>query len=130
MLFVFAYLCSEVIILILFLFNVLRLFFLIYFFNERFEVVQNTAYIKRYFCYVLGYHRFRNQSLPSKHSSWWRRLENVLETSFVFVSRRRLQFVLIKTNMFALAFRLHFFPKLEKSALIWGKSALIVVIYG
>ena len=28
--------------------------------------------------------------LPSKHSSWWRRLEDVLKTSFVFVFRRRL----------------------------------------
>ena len=45
-------------------------------------------------------------SLPSKYSSWWRRLEDVLKTSFVFVFRRRLQDVLIKTNMFALALRL------------------------
>ena len=44
--------------------------------------------------------------LPSKYSSWWRRLEDVLKTSFVFVFRRRLQDVLIKTNMFALALRL------------------------
>ena len=28
--------------------------------------------------------------LPSKHSSWWRHLEDVLKTSFVFVFRRRL----------------------------------------
>ena len=28
---------------------------------------------------------------PSKHSSWWRRLEHVLNTSFVYVFRRRLQ---------------------------------------
>ena len=34
---------------------------------------------------------------PSKHSLWWRRLEDVLKTSFVF----------IKTNLFALASRLH-----------------------
>ena len=27
---------------------------------------------------------------PSKHSSWWRCLEDVLKTSFVFVFRRRL----------------------------------------
>ena len=27
---------------------------------------------------------------PTKHSSWWRRLEDVLKTSFVFVFRRRL----------------------------------------
>ena len=29
--------------------------------------------------------------LPSKHSSWWRRLEDVLKAPFVFVFRRRLQ---------------------------------------
>ena len=40
---------------------------------------------------------------PSKHSSWWRRLNDVFKTSFVFVFRRRLQDVLIKTNMFTLA---------------------------
>ena len=34
---------------------------------------------------------FRVQSVPSKHSSWWRCLEDVLKTSFVFVFRRRLQ---------------------------------------
>ena len=28
--------------------------------------------------------------IPSKHSSWWRRLKDVLKTSFVFVFRRRL----------------------------------------
>ena len=50
-------------------------------------------------------------SLPSKHSSWWRRLEYILKMS-VFRLRlqktptRRLQDVLIKTNMFALALRL------------------------
>ena len=45
-------------------------------------------------------------SEPSKHSSWWKRLEDVLKTSFVFVFRRRLEDVLIKTNMFAIALRL------------------------
>ena len=30
-------------------------------------------------------------ALPSEHSSWWRCLEDVLKTSFVFVFRRRLQ---------------------------------------
>ena len=53
-----AYFCSEVIILILLLVNILRPFFLIYLFNERFEIVQNTGYNKRCFCYVLGYHLF------------------------------------------------------------------------
>ena len=44
--------------------------------------------------------------IPSKHSSWWRRLEDVLKKSFVFVFRRRLQDVLIKTNIFVLMIRL------------------------
>ena len=43
---------------------------------------------------------------PSKHSSWWRRLEDVLKTSFVFVFRRRLEDVLVKINIFVLAIRL------------------------
>ena len=34
---------------------------------------------------------FELKKLPSKHSSWWRHLEDVLKTSFVFVFRRRLQ---------------------------------------
>ena len=32
----------------------------------------------------------KNSNYPSKHSSWWGRLEDVLKTSFVFVFRRRL----------------------------------------
>ena len=63
---------------------------------------------------------------PSKHSSWWRRLEDVLKTSFVFGFRRRLdqgkylrltlrlqrmssrrfQDVSIKTKIFVLVIRL------------------------
>ena len=30
----------------------------------------------------------KNSNYPSKHSSWWGRLEDVLKTSFVFVFRR------------------------------------------
>ena len=45
-------------------------------------------------------------SSPSKHSSWRRRLEDILRTSFVFFFKRRLQNVFIKTNVFALALRL------------------------
>ena len=60
-----AYNCSQVIILILFLVNILSPFFLIQQFNERFEIVQNTGCIKGFFCYVLGYHLFKNQSLVS-----------------------------------------------------------------
>ena len=43
---------------------------------------------------------------PSKHSSWWWRLEDVMKMSFVFVFRRRLQDVLVKTNIFVFAIRL------------------------
>ena len=46
------------------------------------------------------------ESYPSEHSSWWRRLEDVLKTSFVFVFRRRLQDMLIKTNLLTLLIRL------------------------
>ena len=42
-----------------------------------------------------------------KHSSWWSRLKDVLKTSFIFLFRRRLQDVLIKTNIFALAIPPH-----------------------
>ena len=45
-------------------------------------------------------------SLPSKHSSWWRRLEDVLKTSFVLVFGRCLQDFLIKRNIFTLVIRL------------------------
>ena len=34
---------------------------------------------------------FQSIQQPSKHSSWWRRLDDILKTSFVFVFRRRLQ---------------------------------------
>ena len=44
--------------------------------------------------------------VPSKHSSWWRRLEDVFRLRLQKTSSRRLQEVLIKTNMFALALRL------------------------
>ena len=44
--------------------------------------------------------------IPSKHSSWWRRLEDVFCLRLQKTSSRRLQDVLIKTNMFALALRL------------------------
>ena len=35
----------------------------------------------------------------TKHLPWWRHLEDVFKTSFVFVFRRRLKDVLIKTNI-------------------------------
>ena len=46
-------------------------------------------------------------NLDRKYSSWWRRLEEVLKTSFIFVFSRRLQEdededILIKTNIFIL----------------------------
>ena len=50
-------------------------------------------------------------NLASKYSSWWRRLEEVLKKSFIFVVRRRLQQdedkdILIKTNIFTLVIHL------------------------
>ena len=54
---------------------------------------------KQAFCWLRFFH-------PSKHSSWWRRLKDVLKTSFVFVFKRRLQDVLMKTNIFLLIIRL------------------------
>ena len=44
---------------------------------------------------------------PSKHSSWWRHLEDAFRLRLQKTSSRRLQDVLIKTNIFALALRLH-----------------------
>ena len=44
--------------------------------------------------------------LHSKHSSWWRHFEDVFRLRLQRTSSRRLQEVLIKTNMFALALRL------------------------
>ena len=43
---------------------------------------------------------------PGKYSSWWRRLDDVFRLRLQKTSSRRLQDVLIKTNMFALALRL------------------------
>ena len=43
---------------------------------------------------------------PSKHSPWWRRLEDIFRLRLQKTSSRRLEDVLIKTNMFALALRL------------------------
>ena len=64
-LFLLAYFFSEIIILILFLFNILHPFYLIFLFNKRIEIVQNTGYITGSFCYILGYHLFINLSLVS-----------------------------------------------------------------
>ena len=43
---------------------------------------------------------------PSKHSSWWRRLEDVFHLRLQETSPRRLQDVLIKRNIFVLVIRL------------------------
>ena len=43
---------------------------------------------------------------PNKHSSWWRRLEEVFRPPLQKTSWRRLQDVLIKTNIFTLLIRL------------------------
>ena len=47
-----------------------------------------------------------HECLPSKHSSWWRRLEDVFRLRLQKKSSRRLQNVLIKTNIFALVIHL------------------------
>ena len=52
---------------------------------------------------------------PNKHSSWWRRLEDILIKMSVFAlvlhlqktSSRRLQEVLVKANIFVLAISIH-----------------------
>ena len=44
--------------------------------------------------------------VPSKHSSWWRRLEDVFSLCLQNTSRRHLQDILIKTNIFVLGIRL------------------------
>ena len=52
---------------------------------------------------------------PNKHSSWWRRLEDILIKTSVFAlvlhlqktSSRRLQEVLVKANIFVLAISIH-----------------------
>ena len=43
---------------------------------------------------------------PSKHSSWWRCLEDVFSLRLQKMSSRRLQNVFIKTNIFTLLIRL------------------------
>ena len=48
---------------------------------------KSNVSLESYFYFVFIVSLF---PLPSKHSSWWRRLEDVLKTSFVFVFRRRL----------------------------------------
>ena len=90
------------------------------FFHHFFTSPQTSFYFPSDF-FLLPFTIF-----PSKHSSWWRRLEDVFKTSFVFVFRRRLdqdeyfrlsltsseessrrlQDVLVKTNIFVLAIRL------------------------
>ena len=48
----------------------------------------------------------QRKTLPSKHSSWWRRLEDVFHLRLQKTSWRSLQDVLIKTNIFTLVIRL------------------------
>ena len=67
---------------------------------------------------------------PSKHLSWWRHLQDVLNTCFVFVFRRRLnqdEFIclshtfsedIFKTNLFALVIH---FQKTSSRRLDWDE---------
>ena len=47
-----------------------------------------------------------SHELPHQTLSWWKHLEDVLKRFFVFIFRKRLQDVFIKTNIFALLIRL------------------------
>ena len=79
-------------------------------FRFRFDVmVPRKGIISISFFGAVKYTCFETLRLfkkPSKHSSWWWRLEDVMKMSFVFVFRRRLQDVLVKTNIFVFAIRL------------------------
>ena len=72
-------------------------YFWIWFFSRVYRKVSNKAIGWWMTSFILLH--------SSKHSSWWGLLENVLKTAFVFVLRRRLQDVFIKTNIFALLVR-------------------------
>ena len=61
--------------------------------------------------------------LPSKQPPWWRRLEDFFRLHLQKTSSRRLQDVLIKTNMFALVIRL------QKTSLNGLQEILVKQIY-
>ena len=69
--------------------------FLLYLVAEILQLVHEIAVSKR--CSIKE---------PSKHSSWWRRLEEVFRLRLQKTSSRHLQDVLVKTNIFALVIRL------------------------
>ena len=73
-------------------------------FPVKFAIFLIKPFFAEYFRWLLL--RLSGRPMPSKHSSWWRCLEDVLKAPFVFVFRWRLQDVLIKTNTFALLIRL------------------------
>ena len=97
-------------------------------FPVKFAIFLIKPFFTEYFRWLLL--RLSGRPMPSKHSSWWRCLEDVLKAPFVFVFRwrlqdvfktswsrrihspysyvfrRRLQDVFIKTNIFVLAIRL------------------------
>ena len=73
-------------------------------FPVKFAIFLIKPFFTEYFRWLLL--RLSGRPMPSKHSSWWRCLEDVLKAPFVFVFRWRLQDVLIKTNTFALLIRL------------------------
>ena len=54
---------------------------------------KSESFIYLHQCHICQFHYHG----PSKHSSWWRLLEDVLKASFVFVFKRRLQDVFKKS---------------------------------
>ena len=62
--------------------------------------------LNRLLCFIIWQKCTPNKLQPSKHSFWWRRLEDVFRLRLWKTSSRRLQHVLIKTNIFAPALRL------------------------
>ena len=71
---------------------------ILHFHKSPLKMMKNAFYfiLKALFVLKIFYLDFSvmQKKQPSKHSSWWRRPEDVLKTSFIFVFRRRLQDVL------------------------------------
>ena len=81
-----------------------------FFKHSSYETFKVHCYIKKFYILldIIVYHMYM---YPSKHSSWWRRLQEVLIKTNMFTltlrlqktSSRRLEDVLVKTNIFVLA---------------------------
>ena len=62
--------------------------------KKMLERYQQPLHKEKQVTHLKAYYMKYVNSYPSKHSSWWRRLEDVLKMSFVFIFRRSLQDVL------------------------------------